>query len=317
MILVAIYEKDFYEVSYGFRKGHSAHQALFELREQCMNNNIGWIVDADIRGFYDSINHQKLKTVIKQRVNDGAMIKLIGKWLKAGILEDGSLSYPELGTVQGGVVSPIISNIYLHHVLDDWFMKNVKPKLKGKSFLVRFADDFVIGCELEEDARKVMSVLPKRFEKYGLTIHPEKTKLIEFKRPPKSRKKDKKNGTFDFLGFTHYWGLSLKGNWAIKRKTARKRQKRTLKRIWQWCKENRHEQLEEQHRMLCAKLRGHYNYYGLRCNIESLMRVYRHLLRTWRYWLKKRSQRNPLTLKKFDKILERYPLVLPRIVHNF
>ena len=194
----------------------------------------------------------------------------------------------------------------------------MKPRLKGRSFLLRLADDFVIGCELEEDAHRIMSVLPKRFGKYDLTIHPEKTKIVKFKRPPNRSKTAKDNGTFDFLGFTHYWSKSRKGNWVIKRKTAGKRKRRAMKRIWAWCKENRHKPIEEQYKTICSKLRGHYNYYGIRGNIRNISDIHYHLKITWKYWLKRRSQRNQLTWGKFMEKLTKagFILPLPKLIHN-
>jgi group II intron reverse transcriptase/maturase len=249
MLLEAVYEPEFYDFSHGFRPGHSAHQALHELREQCRELNIKWIVDADVSGFFDELRHDLLPDFIQRRVNDGGILRLIGKWLNAGVMEEGNLTYTEKGSPQGGVVSPMLANVFLHYVLDEWFVKEVKPRLKGRCFLVRFADDFVIGCELESDARRLMAVLPKRFDRYGLTIHPHKTQLVKFGKPPKSGRVKPKNRTFDFLGFTHYWGQTRQGYGVIKRKTAGKRLRRTLKALWQWCKENRHLSLKEQYQM--------------------------------------------------------------------
>ena len=183
MLLEAIYEQDFYDGSYGFRPGRSPHEALHELRERCMNEGIGWIVDADVSGYFDSIDRTRLREALRHRVNDGRILRLIGKWLRAGVMEAGVLHHPETGVVQGGTISPILANIFLHQVLDAWFEHEVQPRLKGRSFLIRFADDFVIGCELEVDARRIMAVLPKRFARYGLTIHPTKTALIAFGKP--------------------------------------------------------------------------------------------------------------------------------------
>ena len=247
MLLEPIYEQEFYDFSYGFRKGHSAHQALHETREACRQENINWIIDADVSRFFDELGHDQLRGFIKRRVNDGGIMRLIGKWLNAGVMEEGKLTYAEKGSPQGGVISPLAANIFLHYVLDEWYEQEVKPRLKGRSFLVRFADDFIIGCELESDARRVMEVLPKRFERYGLTIHPEKTKLVKFGKPPKKEQPGSKNETFDFLGFTHYWAKSRRGYWVIKRKTARKRQRRSIKSLCQWCKQNRHLPIEEQY----------------------------------------------------------------------
>jgi RNA-directed DNA polymerase len=315
MLLEAVYEQDFYDFSHGFRPGHSAHQALHALREQCWELNIKWIVDADVSGFFDELRHDLLRDFIKRRVNDGGILRLIGKWLNAGVMEEGNLTYAEKGSPQGGVVSPLLANVFLHYVLDEWYEQEVKPRLKGRSFLLRFADDFVIGCELESDARRIMEVLPKRFDRYGLTIHPHKTKLVKFGKPPKNGSPDPKNGTFDFLGFTHYWAKSRRGYWVIKRKTAHKRLRRSIKALWQWCKENRHLPLKEQYRMLCLKLRGHYQYYGIRSNYHQLEAVYQQVLKGWWYWLNRRNRQRDLEWEKFKQILTIFPLPRPRIVH--
>ena len=318
MILEVIYNHVFYDFSHGFRKGHSQHQALHELRERCLLMNIGWIVDADVSGFFDNINHGLLQDLIKQKINDGRIVRLIGKWLNAGVVEAGTLSYPEMGTPQGGVISPMLANIFLHYVLDDWFSKEVKPRIKGRCFLIRFSDDFIIGCELEEDAKRIMEVLPKRFNRFGLMIHPEKTVLVRFKRPARNEKTKKGgSGTFDFLGFTHYWARTLRGYWVIKRKTIGKRLRRFMKAMWQWCRKNRHEPLKEQYGTLCSKLRGYYQYYGVRSNYKALETVFEYTLYAWRYWLSRRSHKGYINLEKFAKsILSKYSLPKPRIVHN-
>jgi RNA-directed DNA polymerase len=317
MILEAIFDHDFYEFSHGFRKGHSQHQALDELREKCRKLNINWIVDADVSGFFDNLDWGHLREFITQRVNDGGILRLIGKWLHAGVLEAGELTHPDKGTPQGGVVSPMVSNIFLHQVLDDWFVKDVQPRMKGRCFVIRFADDFIIGCELEADARRVMAVLPKRFNRFNLTIHPEKTVLIEFKRPPSRDKSAGGKGSFDFLGFTHYWAKTRRGYWVIKRKTVRKRLRRFMKEIWTWCRENRHEPLQEQYRTLGAKLRGHYQYYGIRGNFKMLEAVFEHTERAWRYWLSRRSHKGHLNWQKFvESLRHKLPLPKPRIIHS-
>ncbi len=207
MLLSPIYEQMFYDFSHGYRKGHSPHQALKELREQCIRLNTKWIVSADISGLFDNIDHGHLRSMLKQKVNDGAILRLIGKWLNAGVMDAGQVTYPDKGTPQGGVISPILSNIFLHHVLDDWFVKEAKPRMKGRTFIIRWADDFIIGCEYEGDARRLLEVLSKRFARFGLELHPEKTIIVSFSKPgPKGRGKG--DGTFDFLGFTHYWAKS-------------------------------------------------------------------------------------------------------------
>ena len=315
MLLGAVYEQDFYDFSHGFREGRSPHQALHELRERCMGMNIGWIVDLDVCGCFDNIEKGKLLEVIKQRVNDGGIIRLIGKWLNAGVMEGEILTISEKGTPQGGVISPILANIYLHHVLDEWFEKEVKPRMKGRAFLVRFADDAVIGFELESDARRVLDVLPKRFERYGLTVHPLKTKMVRFVKPRKGGT-GKGNGTFDFLGFTHYWAQSRQGYWVIKRKTMGKRVRRTAKALWDWCCQNRHESLKEQYKTLCQKLRGHYQYYGIRGNYRMLDKVLWHAERAWRYWLNHRSRKKTMSIEEFNRLRQTYLLPRPRIVHT-
>jgi RNA-directed DNA polymerase len=314
MLLGAIYEQDFYRSSHGFREGHSAHQALHEVREQCLNMNVGWIVDADVTACFDSLDHSFIREIIKQRVNDGAILRLIGKWLNAGVMEGEALSYPEAGSPQGGVVSPMIANIYLHHVLDEWFIKEVKPRMKGRCFLTRFADDFVVGCELEADAYRIMEVLPKRFARFSLAIHPDKTKLIKFRKPDNKGESDKSNGTFDFLGFTHYWTKSRRGYWVIKRQTANKRLRRAMKRVWQWCQKNRHTPLAQQYRKLSQKLKGHYQYYGIRGNYEKLASFFTHVDKAWRYWLSRRSSESNIPWEKFHKLQAYFPLPKPRIV---
>lgn len=316
MLLGAVYEKDFHDFSHGFRAGHSPHQALGEVRQQCLETNVAWIVDADVSGFFDNIDHGKLREIIKQRVNEGGVLSYIGKWLNAGVLEGQSLTFPEKGSPQGGVISPMLANIYLHHVLDGWFVRDVQPRMKGRCFLIRFADDFIIGCELEADARRIMDVLPKRFLRFGLTIHPEKTKLVSFRKPGSPDEPDRGNSTFDFLGLTHYWAKTRYGTWVIKRKTARKRLRRTMKSLWQWCRTHRHKPVQEQHRMLCRKLRGHYQYYGVRCNGPSLSRLYTHVERTWRYWLSRRSHKGAVPWDQYTQMLQTYPLPRPRIVHQ-
>jgi len=316
-ILNVVYEDVFHDFSHGFREGHSQHMAIAELRELCNKKNINWIVDADVSGFFDNIAKDLLQETIKKRVNDGGMLRLIGKWLRAGVMEDGELSYPETGTPQGAVISPTLSNIFLHYVLDDWFVKEVQPHLKRRSFLIRFADDFIIGCELETDARDVLEKLKERFEQFALSLHPEKTKLIPFGKPAGSVRADKRNGTFDFLGFTFYWSKARKGYWVIKKKTIGKRLRRFLKGIWVWCKDNRHESLNYQHTSLSAKLRGYYQYYGVRGNFKPLEVVFEYTEKAWRYWLGHRSHKGGISWKKFDKIRATFPMPKPRIIHSF
>jgi hypothetical protein len=206
----------------------------------------------------------------RTRVKDGSVWRLMGKWLHAGVMEEGVLTHPETGVAQGGVISPLLANIFLHHVLDEWFERAVRPRMKGRCFLMRFADDFVIGCELETDARRIMAVLPKRFARFGLRIQPTKTALIAFRKPDARQETEDGNGTFDLLGLPHYWTQSRRGCWVIKRKTASKRIHRTKKSLWRWCHTNRHAPLQDQYQMLCLKLRGHFQSDGMRGNFRMV-----------------------------------------------
>jgi len=315
MLLEAVYEPLFREFSYGFRRGRSAHQALAYLRTQCLELGINWIVDADVSSYFDKIDHGHLRTFLKKKVNDGALLRLIGKWLNAGVLDQGCLQRPESGSPQGGVISPILANVYLHYVLDEWITGAVQPHLSGEYFVVRFADDFVIGCAERSDAERVYAVLPKRFARFGLTIHPTKSRLIQFSRP--SWRAGKGTGTFDFLGFTHYWGKTRKGGWTIKRKTRRARIQRAHKAIWAWCRDHRHWSVPEQHRCLGAKLQGHYAFYGIRGNYKALQVVYKYVEKAWKHWLGRRTRSGYLTWEVFDtKYRQVFPLPKPRIVHS-
>lgn len=333
MLMEPIYEAQFSDCSFGFRPGRGAHGALGYLWEQARKCQVRWVLDVDIKAFFDTIPHDKLRDVISQRVRDGVVQRLIGKWLKAGVMEGGQVSYAEEGTPQGGVISPLLANIYLHEVIDEWFAQIVQPRLRGRSFLVRYADDFVMGFEHEEDAKRVFEVLPKRLAKYGLSHHPEKTRLVPFERPARvwkkapqgvgSRRKDDEGqppngpGVFDFLGFTHYWGKSREGHNAIKRKTSKKRLNRGIKSIGQWCRDNRHEPVREQWQSLKSKLRGHYAYYGITGNWKSLVAYLRAVERRWREWLGRRSTRSRVSWEAMlAKLSQAYPLPQPRIVHS-
>ena len=323
MLLEPIYEQEFKEFSFGFRPGRSAHDGLEYLWKQCMDNQVKWILDVDIRSYFDTLDHAKLREIVSQRVQDGVVRRLIGKWLKAGVMEAGALSYRDQGTPQGGVISPILSNIYLHEVLDKWFVQEVKVRLKGRAFLVRYADDFVMGFEREEDAQRVYAVLPKRFGKYGLNLHPTKTRLIPFARPSPRQEGNKEtaeqeNSTFDFLGFTHYWGKTRKGGFAVKRKTAHKRLSRSLKAINQWMQSHLHLPIREQWEKLTQKLQGHFAYYGITGNSEALERFRKAVKGLWHKWLNRRSRQDGgMTWQRFEQLIERYfPLPPAKAVHS-
>jgi group II intron reverse transcriptase/maturase len=317
MVLEAIYEVEFLDCSYGFRPGRSAHQALQAMWEGLMKMHGGVVIEVDIQGFFDSLDKSQLRSFLDQRVRDGVLRRTIDKWLSAGVLEEGQTSYPEAGTPQGGVVSPLLANVYLHEVLDKWFEAEVRPRLKGQALLIRYADDAVLAFSSEEDARRVMDVLPKRFGRYGLTLHPEKTRQVPFGRPSRDgRPQQKSPGSFELLGFTHYWGQSLKGNWVVKRKTAPSRFGCALKRVATWCRRNLHRPVVEQHQRLVQMLRGHYGYYGITGNASALGRYLYEVRRVWRKWLERRSGRKTMPWPRFERLLERYPLPPPVVVHS-
>jgi len=319
MLLEPIYEQDFHPGSYGFRPRRSAHQALADLWQQTMPTG-GWIVEVDIRRFFDTLDHAHLRTLLRRRVRDGVVLRLIGKWLNAGVLEDGVLTTPDEGTPQGGVISPLLANIYLHYVLDEWFRAEVQPRLRGRAFLIRYADDFVLGFTDEADARAVLAELPKRFGTYGLTLHPDKTRLVRFTRPARAPERPASGGaepgTFTFLGFCHHWGRSRRGHWVVRRRTARDRLSRTLRRIAAWRRGHRHDPLNEQQAGLNQKLRGHYGYYGVTGNYGSLHQLWYAVQRTWQKWLGRRGQAGGLVWKRFRALLHHYPLLRPRVVHS-
>jgi RNA-directed DNA polymerase len=312
MVLEAVYEEEFYDFSYGFRPRRSAHQACETLQQATVKMAGGWVLEVDIKKFFDTLDHAHLRDILTQRVRDGVILRLIGKWLNAGVMEGLNLSHSDAGTPQGGVISPLLANIYLHEVLDAWFVNGVQPRLSGRSMLVRYADDFVMVFSKEADARKVLDVLPKRFGKYGLAIHPEKTRLVAFHRPDRKDGDDDGPGTFDLLGFTHHWGLSRAGHWVVMKRTASDRFSRALRRIREWCSTHRHVDVEAQHRALTAKMRGHYAYFGVPSNSRAISRFAHEVRRIWHKWLSRRSQRGLLTWTAMARLLERYPLPTPR-----
>jgi len=316
MLLEPIYEQDFSESSYGFRPGRSAHGAMESLWKGLMDMGGGWVLEVDIRKFFDTLDRSHLRAFLRHRVRDGVLWRLIDKWLNAGVMEDGSVSYPESGSPQGGVASPLMANVYLHYVLDQWFKQEVQPRLLGRAFLIRYADDAVLVFSNESAARRVMDVLPKRFSKYGLSLHPEKTRLIEFRPPIDRGQPTGLPRSFDLLGFTHCWGRSRKGRWVVKRQTSSKRLSRALQAIADWCRRHRHLPVREQHQKLSEKLRGHCGYYGITGNSASLSRFRYHVHRIWRYWLSRRNRKRQMTWDRFNRLLERYPLPAAVAVHS-
>lgn len=316
MVLEPVFEQDFLDCSHGFRPGRSAHQALEALWRGLMAMDGGWIIDLDIRSYFDSVDHTQLRHILEQRVRDGVIVRAVGKWLNAGVMEDGAVSYAQAGTPQGGVISPLLSNLYLHEVLDTWFEREVRVRLRGRAFMVRYADDGVLVFEHEEDARRVLDVLPKRFGKHGLQLHPEKTRLVPFGRPDRGSSPAPAARSFDFLGFTHYWGRSRKGRWIVARKTAKQRFGAALKRVAQWCRQHRHRPLAEQHAALSRKLQGHYAYYGITGNSRALNRFRYEVERRWCFWLRRRSRAARASWADFNRLLRRYRLPAARVVHS-
>lgn len=309
-LLSVIYENDFSRYSYGFRKDKSPHQALSYLRNRCMQYPFREIIDADIQSCFDSFDHRIIVEILKKRVNDGSIIKLIYQWMKAGVIDGEQLFKPESGVPQGNIISPLLCNIYLHEVLDLW-LEEIRPMLKGEMFFIRFADDFVIGFEYREDAQRVYQTLPKRFKKYGLTIHPEKTRLLNFSPENKGDCR-----TFDFLGFTHYWTKSKRGFAVIKRKTKCAKANRVFNAMYEYCRDNRHLRLREQWTDLCMKIKGYYAYFAIPGNYNFLKQVYYNAIHYWFKWLNRRSQYNSYTWDGFYNLLKVFPLPRPRIIHK-
>lgn len=313
LLVEPVFEREFLDCSYGFRPGRSGHQAVRAARDAIMSGH-HWIIDLDIRKYFDSIPHQPLREMFRRRIGDGVLNRLILGWLKAGVLREGQWESSDDGTPQGGIVSPLLANLYLHDVLDKWVQAQVKPRLRGSLRLIRYADDAVLCFTHEEDARKVMEVLGKRLAKYGLTMHPEKTRLVDFRLPGKGENRGRE--TFNLLGFTFYWSRSRKGYAVVKLKTERKRLSRKLNEAGQWCRENRHLPVKEQHQTLKAKIQGHVNYYGVSFNYESLQAYARGVWRVWRKWLNRRGAPKDKSWEEFNLLLERLGEPKLRIVHN-
>src|SRR5215813_1435374 len=312
-VLEAIYEQDFLDCSYGFRPGRSAHDAVRTLEQSVHRGEVRWIFEADIVSFFDSLDRTELKKMLEVRVADGSLLRLIGKCLHVGVLDGEAVLEPEWGTVQGSVFSPLLGNVYLHYVLDCWFETEVKPRLRGKTILIRYCDDFIIGFEREEDARRVLAVLEKRLRRFGLTLHPDKTRLLPFWRPPTTQQDGHGPAAFDFLGFTFYWRRTRTGHWRMGCKTRRASLRRAKQAVYDWCRRHRHQPVEAQHAALSRRLRGHCNYFGVSGNFGSLQRLVGATKRAWYKWLCRRSQRKRLNWERFTDLLRQMPLPRPRI----
>jgi RNA-directed DNA polymerase len=313
MVLEAIYEQDFMDCSYGFRPGRSAHDALRTLNAACMRGEVNVVLEADIESFFDSIDRKKLMEMLRQRVNDESFARLVGKCLHVGVLDGEDYTEPDVGTAQGSVLSPMLGNIYLHHVLDVWLDREVRPRLRGKTCLVRYADDLVIGFERPEEAEMVMAMLQQRMAEYGLRLHPEKTRLVPFRKPPRRQDGGKGPGTFDFLGFTLLWQKTRKGHWGQNFRTRKARLQRAKLVLNEFCRRHRHEPVKEQHASLCRRISGHINYFGVNGNLTSLIRLVRAAERIWYRWLRRRSNRTRLNWRRFGDILRAFPLPRPRV----
>ncbi len=311
MLLEPVYEESFYDFSHGFRPRRSPLQASDALQQALWDMGGGTVLDVDVQSFFDTLRHEVLRDLLTQRVADKVVVRLIGKWLRAGVMEDGACTVSDTGSPQGGVISPLLSNIYLHEVLDQWWVSTVLPRLRGRGILLRFADDFVMVFSDDEDARRVHEALSKRFSRFGLTLHPEKTRLVSFRRPPPGGG-GSKPGSFTFLGFQHYWARSRKGKWVPKRKTSPSRFSRGKRALNEWMSRVRHWSLSEQRAQLSLKLQGHFNYYGVPGNSRSLSNFAHEAKLLWKKWLSRRSQRGRLTWVSFMRVLKHYPLPPPR-----
>lgn len=307
-VLEIVYEPMFYEASYGFRPGRGAHDALRVLNRALREREVSWMIEADIQAYFDSIDRTKLKEMLRERVADESMLRHIGKCLHVGILDGADYSEPEEGTVQGSSLSPLLGNVYLHYVLDHWLETDVRPRLRGRMRLIRYADDFVIGFQLEEDARRVMAVLGKRMERFGLKLHPEKTRLFPCARPGSWKRRGKGPGSFDFLGFTVHWRRSAKGIWWPGFITRKARQRRAIVSIDDWCRRHRNQPVKVQHATLKRKLNGHLNYFAVPGNGRRIRALLYYVRRSWHRWLRRRSQRTGMTWMRFNELLRVYPL---------
>src|SRR5436190_5404605 len=308
-LLEAIYEQDFLSCSYGYRPRVGALEAVDQLTVKLQFGGYHQVVEADIKGFFDNLSHDWLMRMLAERIDDEAILRLIKKWLKAGVLDtDGQVLRPKGGTPQGGIISPILANVYLHYALDLWFEKVFRRSCRGEAFLHRYADDFVCGFGREEDAQLCYRELEERLRKFGLEMAAEKTRVIPFSRYRRGKT------SFEFLGFEFRWGTDRQGQARLKRRTSRKKFRSSVKRVAEWCRKNRHRRVGEQFKLLNAKLRGYYNYYGVNGNYDSLKEFFQLVQRLRRKWLNRRSQRPSYTGEGYYALVQHFPLERPRIV---
>jgi len=317
-LLSRIYENDFQPVSFGYRPKRSAHDALDAIRADITLGKANYVLDADISDYFGSIVRSQLMEMLQKRITDRHLLALIGKWLHVGAIDEGQLLLSETGVHQGSIIRPVLANIYLHEVLDLWFEREVKPRMRGEAKLYRYADDLIATFQFSEDAERFVRVIGKRFARFGLTLNPEKTKLIEFGRTAwaKSKRTGTKPSTFNFLGFTHYCGTTRKGKFSVKVKTMAKRLRRSLTRVKALCRKQRHKDLGEQHRRLRMVLNGHYAYYGMNSNFRRLAQFFEGVRGLWKKWLSRRGRKGFVTWEKLEKILQKYPLPKPRMIQG-
>jgi group II intron reverse transcriptase/maturase len=309
MLLEPIFEMDFYDSSYGFRPGRSAHDCLRDLRVALTAMGGCFVVDVDIRKYFDTIPHNMLRDMIEQRIGDAVINRMISKWLNAGVMDNGGVSYSDVGSPQGGVISPLLANIYLHHVLDEWFHKVVKEHVTGSVHIFRYADDFVILTKTEADANRIMSALSNRLEKYGLKMNDKKSRIADLRNPGNGGRGD----SFDFLGFTFHWGRDAEKQRTIRVKTAKSRVSRTISRIGDLCKKIRHFDIADQQKAINRRLNGHFNYYNVSYNQRGVWSIRFFTYRIWHYWLNRRDQKGRMPWPEFKaKVQNNYPLAQPR-----
>jgi len=320
IILESIYEQDFVDFSYAFRPNRNCHQALNELDDLIMRKPANHIVEADIKGFFDNVSHEHLMDFLRIRIKDSSLLHLIGKFLKAGYIDDGLLVTSDKGTAQGSILSPILANIFLHYVLDMWFEKVVKGNVNGFCGIIRYADDFVCVVQYEHEAERIETALQNRFNRYGLEIHPEKSRRISFGRfeSQNAKRQNRPANTFDFLGITHFCDKTRKGAFKLGRRTSCKKFIKKCKEMTKWLKAVRNlKKLKEWWKTLISKLRGHYQYYGVSGNFNRIDAFYKHTIRMLHKWLNRRSQKKSMNWEKFNNYLDHYPLPKPKIVHHF
>ena len=316
-ILGAIYEQDFLDSSFGFRPKRSAHDALRALYRTARQGGANVIFEADVKSFFDTVHRRTMVEMLEERIADKSFMRLVGKCLHVGVLDGQVFTRPDEGTVQGSIISPMLGNIYLHNVLDKWFEQQVKPRLTGNATLIRYCDDFIICFERMDDAKRVKGVLNKRFEKYHLSLHPDKTRLINFRRPPLDQKGGKGPGNFDFLGFTVYWRRNYKGpGWHVAARTRKARLGRAIQSAYDFCRRHRHKSVALQHKALVSRIRGHFGYFGVNDNQKSLDELVYWASKAWHKWLNRRSQRARLNWGRFKDMRKDYPLPRPKVYVN-